>query len=404
MAKQEKLWVPVNGSLAVIYHTGASGIVLRNEGPKDNRFFAVKLVDDLYPHGFDGKTKPFAEKGQTVDIEYDPNFHHRESVTLYAPDGTQEMLSFGKANKKRDKWLLVRHPNDRAPKTDRFKFTDHIGWDQGKHAGFEPEFRGGHNYPSSTGQPCVSVKYGGYRKLENMLSDKKEISDQIGKMPTARWKAWLKWLEENREKLSDSAWGCAIEDACQDLEHLFENSGLEYASGGRSGGYVVLTNVCDEDTWNLKALTPEEDALLDSYYERNDLKDEEIQKMRELDERRDNAMCDGDKEVVRSLLHMLKETHDAEVNYQLVSYYARGFEESEEEQEANVKTQREVASVKEGVELLEWFASFALEHPDWTDEQFAKANGESEHHWLEGVKKWFRERVKRERAELIKKE
>jgi hypothetical protein len=330
MTETEKvLWRPVVGSLVVIFYTGASGIVkkiTRREFSDRQDAFTLMLVDSLY---FDNRKA--AEKGATVILSYAPSFENREKACIDVLNSEGTVMDFRVMQGdelKDERWLLVRHQNDGAPETSRFKFNSWVSWDGGKHEDFKPAWNGGHNYNSNRAMPCANVKIDNPGKL---LADRSRVEEQIGKLTDEQWERYTDWLEGDEH---EGSYEHAVEDAREGVSHLFEDTGLEYSFGGRSGGWFCLENVCEGDIWELEPLSDEENQALDGYYElEKELSEEHLATMRELDERRDNALCKGDKAVVRSALHQMEMYAEDEVAYQFMSNVARKFRDLLDEEE-----------------------------------------------------------------------
>lgn len=357
MTETKTEWVPKEGSLVVLYHTGCSGRVFniehnggsaRDDNPHVDYY--VRLDSDLYPHGAGKDIEPVAKKGESVIVQYEPRYTDRDSVAILYGDGQHEMISFAPNNMDRDKWLLVRHHNDGAPKTDRFSFNHWVGWDDGKHEDYNVHFRGGHYYDYAGNAPAVDVKVHGFdlgKKIKDRQAAGDFLSEDVVKSE-AEWEKFCSWVDEQLEDTTDRSntlWEWAVEDARMNLKACLEDTGLEYEFGGRSGGWLCLTNVCDEEQWELEELTEEEEIELDRLYElsSDEMTQAEIDLEHELDERRDNALCDGDKAVVRSVLQQVEEFTIGEVGYQMLSRLAMDYDEKleEEREEAEEEEQAE---------------------------------------------------------------
>ncbi len=347
---KEKTWRPDVGSLVVIFQTGCSGRVTKII-PEAFKFqppsqtFQLKLDSALYLHGVGAGTKVEAKEGDTIQVKFTPSYEKRVSVCVIHEAG-YETISYDADDKERTKWSLVRHPNDGAPDTDEFAFNHWVCWDDGEHEGYDPEFRGGHNYDFQGAVPCANVKVGDACKF---LKDKIRVEEAIGGLTDKEWERYLEWLEKNSDTSEFSHhYTFAVEDARRSLGECLEGTGLEHGFGGCSGGYVCFTNVCDEETWALKALSELEESQLAALCERDDFIDftDELMKVKDaLEDREENALLDGDKAVVKSAMASLEKTATDEVAYQYMSNVARAFDEmlSEEKAEKTEQTKRNEA-------------------------------------------------------------
>lgn len=341
---KEQLWRPVVGSLAVISGTGTSARVINFQKHTAVCELAIlKLEDNLYLNGVGGDDEQVIDKDQTIQIQYEPDHDNPAKIKLFYQSGKSKSAGdmILEITEHRN-WKLVQHPNDGAPKTKDFHFNHWVCWENGKHEGFEPEWRGGYNYDHNKSMPCADVKVHNPGKY---LTDRTRVEENIGKLTDAQWGRYVEWVEDEAES-DHHAFDLAIESAREGVENCFENTGLEYAFGGRSGGWLCITNAPTEDDWNANGLSAEEIERveqLERLNEKEGLCEVDHDEMSDLQYRRDEHNgFKGDKAVIRSALAQADKYAEDEVAYQFMGIMASRFQGvlDEEEQDEKEKNER----------------------------------------------------------------